>query len=291
MSSHRKLSDADAAIQILADFQPSRWLTMLATYIDDSGRGQKPTFVFAGWVARAEHFIAFDKEWQSILDEKPRLAYLKTKHAMALHPGEQFKGWTRKQIDARIDKFMKAIETHYLARVSISVPYKHFETHYLGRIAERMDTPYVFAAYLVMIGAVGSLYEEGCRETVQFVYDTTDWKEQDLITSGWRHMVDTAPPRFRPLLGNPPDFRDDKVVLPLQAADLYAWHLRKAHMLSRRSGRQWEHPIWERLQQSRQVIEHECSATEIANSARMVRAMHDELKLRFRYDDKPKRKQ
>lgn len=277
------LSEADAAILCLTDFRPKRcWLAMLRTYIDDSGRGQKPNFVFAGFVARAEHWLDFDKAWQAALAGLPVLAYLKTKDGMAQRPGGPFKGWHRKDIDQRMGDLMTVIESNYAARVGFSVPHDLFAKYFGGRIAKRMDTPYVFTAYLLILNTLRALYDEGCREIVDFVFDTTDKTEQDLIRNGWWIARRTALPRLKPLMSNPPDFRDDKIVLPLQAADLYAWHLRKA-----RQTLGWDHPIWQRLEASRRVVEHDCEEAEIAKVSKRIRELHDQFGLRFFYDPKP----
>jgi hypothetical protein len=48
------------------------------------------------------------------------------------------------------------------------------------------------------------------------------------------------------MFGDPPVFRDDKWMLPLQAADLYAWHARKERELAS-EGKEYQHPGWKRL--------------------------------------------
>jgi hypothetical protein len=50
----------------------------------------------------------------------------------------------------------------------------------------------------------------------------------------------------KPLFGDPPIFRDDKTFLPLQAADLYAWHARKERALHS-EGREYKHPGWKAI--------------------------------------------
>jgi|SRR5208282_328124 len=280
------LSEASAEILALVDFRPKRcWLAVLRTYIDDSGRGQKPHFVFAGFVARAEHWLEFNKAWQAALAGPPVLDYLKTKDGMARRPGGPFKHWHRKDIDRCMDELMTVIESSYAARVGFSVPYNYFTKYFGGQIAKRMDTPYVFTAYLLITATLVSLYAEGCREIVEFVFDTTDRTEQDLIRKGWWGALDTAPHHLKPLMANPPDFRDEKQVLPLQAADFYAWHLRKV-----RQNPEWNTSIWQRLQASRCVVEHDCEELEIAGLANRVQQLHDQFGLTFFYDLKPRRK-
>jgi hypothetical protein len=252
---------------------------MLRAYVDDSGRGQRPNFVFAGFVARGEHWLDFDKEWKRALDREPPLAFLKTKDAMSARHYGPFKGWKRKHINERISDLTAVIENTHIARTAFSTPYQSFEKHFRGLIAERMDTPYILTAYLLIIHSIGALYDEGCREVVEFVFDTTDQEEQNLLRKGWFGALLTAPPHLRPLMARPPDFLCDQRVLPLQAADLYAWHFRKN---ANSSG--WDHPIWTRLKQTRLVLQHECAEGELARFAKTLERVQKETGTVFPYD-------
>jgi serine/threonine protein kinase len=53
----------------------------LQAAIDDSGRGQRPTFVFAGFVLSDEQWLPFVDEWKAVLDEHPKIEYFKMKEA------------------------------------------------------------------------------------------------------------------------------------------------------------------------------------------------------------------
>ena len=64
-------------------------------------------------------------------------------------------------------------------------------------------------------------------EKIDFIFDTTD-KDAMEIDRVFRQTMFTAPERIKALklIDNPPVFRDDKVFLPLQAADLLAGQIR-----------------------------------------------------------------
>lgn len=55
----------------------SRCFAVLQFWLDDSGKGQPPVFVLAGYVARVEQWNAFADEWQIFLNQNPRLEYIK----------------------------------------------------------------------------------------------------------------------------------------------------------------------------------------------------------------------
>ena len=58
-----------------------RVLVMLQAYIDDSGNGDPPVYVLAGFVASSDEWEIFTDEWQALLDAPPRLEYFKMKEA------------------------------------------------------------------------------------------------------------------------------------------------------------------------------------------------------------------
>ena len=58
-----------------------RYQLTLQASIDDSGRGQKPVFVLAGYVAKSDDWGAFSDEWEIALHERPRIEYFKMREA------------------------------------------------------------------------------------------------------------------------------------------------------------------------------------------------------------------
>jgi hypothetical protein len=49
----------------------------LQAFIDDSGRGQHPAFVLAGWIASPEQWAEFSDEWKRVLHQSPRIEFFK----------------------------------------------------------------------------------------------------------------------------------------------------------------------------------------------------------------------
>jgi hypothetical protein len=62
-------------------------------------------------------------------------------------------------------------------------------------------------------------------ERIDFYFDTRS--EKSAITKGWEAFVSRRPDAFRQFCGATPRFEDDKDFLPLQAADFWAWWIRK----------------------------------------------------------------
>jgi hypothetical protein len=87
----------------------------------------------------------------------------------------------------------------------------------------------------------------GIQEKVDFIFDTSSEEEQHYVLNAWHFWKQNEWFEERKaLFGDPPIFRDDKVFLPLQAADLYAWHARKERA-TRLEGHEYEQPGWKAI--------------------------------------------
>jgi len=222
----------------------SRMLAMLQVYVDESGRGQESgAYVAAGFIASVETWLEFSRDWQIVRDEPPALAYFKTKEAMGMggSPFEQFRGWTREEADHRIDKFAALIDKHKLIPTRVFIPHRHHERVFKGRVSREFDNPFFLPSYSIIQVTLRNLAARGIKEKVDFIFDRTTRKEKKLILKAWDFFREYAARQTKPLMGNEPDFRDSKEVLPLQVADLHAWHARKyAEMRAR--GREGHEP-------------------------------------------------
>ncbi len=67
--------------------------------------------------------------------------------------------------------------------------------------------------------------ELGIDEPIDFVFD--DESEKTRLAGMWDMLKLSSSPEIRRNMGGEPIFRKDEKVLPLQAADLYAWWVRK----------------------------------------------------------------
>jgi len=217
-------------------------------YLDDSGRASGPTYVIAGFLSTAKTWRWVAQKWMEVLDTPPILAYFKMKEAM--NPGaskkhqSQFFGWPREAIDETIELFTELIWRTVSMRIRITVPNIEYGHIFKGKVGPHVDFPYWLAHVSAMMETTRLLAAHGIQEKVDFIFDTASEREQHWILNAWHFWKqnDWFEER-KPLFGDPPIFRDDKTFLPLQAADLYAWHARKERGL-RSEGREYEHPGW-----------------------------------------------
>jgi hypothetical protein len=218
-----------------------RLLMVLQAYIDDSGsEPQSPVFVLAGFVASATQWAAFSNDWQDVLDQEPKLAYFKATQAERLQDEfDRRKGWTSAKRKDRIISLARVIRKHIPEKFFVAVGNRQFSKYMKGikvpRNYHAVDTPYFMLFYhiILCISAFHSLYR--AIEPCDFIFDDQGSVGKQAL-SWWDffkvHAKHGATFDFSPFLGSPPCFKDDKVFLPLQAADLFAWHVRRGFSLS-----------------------------------------------------------
>jgi hypothetical protein len=268
----------------------ARLLAVMNVYIDNSGRGQTTgDFVYAGYMAPVQNWLVFNHAWQRILDLPPRLDYWHTLHAMAQTPSKLFHGWTREECEARLYQFIGVVHACGLIKVRVAIPHDHYKTAFDHKVAPRFDNPYFLPAYSIMQVTLRGLVQNGFTEKVDFVFDhEASPKEEHFITNAWEvfwAMMDHWPEEYAPMkaiLGDPPQFKNDKEVLPLQAADLFAWFARQ-HGLYRPRGKTYDHLAWQSLCAVPGPV-REWKETELVNVVKGVHEFARLNSLRLQYD-------
>jgi hypothetical protein len=96
---------ASASVAVTA---PTWYLMILQpqAIIDDSGtEPQSRVFVLGGFIASAADWAKFSIDWQTVLDQPPKLSYFKLTEAMSLSAKGQFarhRGWNETKRDSRL---------------------------------------------------------------------------------------------------------------------------------------------------------------------------------------------
>lgn len=194
-------------------------------YVDDSGKNDPPIFVLAGFLATHEAWSEFAVEWQEALAGPPELSYFKMKEANRCNGA--FKGFTKQQRDERLVQLAKIVQKHVEFGISIGIPHAIYNKVFRGRMMETFDTPYTLAFYLIQGSVHKYLLKAGNRDVVDLVFDRQLDRENQILAS--HHItVDGMPSQILERFPRAPEFMDDKQALPLQAADLLAWHIRRS---------------------------------------------------------------
>lgn len=193
-----------------------RALLMLQAYIDDSKTDGK-LFVLGGYIARAEAWAEFSDEWAAELERNGIVEFKMTK--MIAHP-------------ERSQKFYRIIEKHVLGAVSVTLPLAHIEAaleglvwpyHSEGRHVLR--SPYWIAFQAMIQGLASNAASMKLTEPVDFIFD--EQSEVKHVEGVWDDFKRMVPPEVLAFVGDRPIWRPSTTYKPLQAADLYAWWIRR----------------------------------------------------------------
>jgi hypothetical protein len=212
---------------------------MLRAFFDDSNIHQGPVYVLAGWVAPAEKWAPFSNDWQAVLDMKPRVGYFKYSEAMNF--GGEFLGISQASRDEKLKLLVGVLEDYGVVGISASVPHRVFSGWFCKAPAP-FNNPYVMLLYGVIMRLLRYARSIDYRDKVDLIFDT-QLDQMENVMAAWAGFVRDAPDEFRPLLGDPPMFRNDKTTLPLQAADLHAGWLREMNT-AQELGKQQLMPPW-----------------------------------------------
>lgn len=203
---------------------PRKHIVILQAFIDDSASEEGiRNYLLAGYVLDAQSWISFSDDWDSVLRASPKIDYLHMVEANGLRG--QFGGWTSKDRDKKVIDLGKVIEKHQPHSIEISVSQNEMAKYYNPSAPYAFQNPYFLCFYGVILG-LGRIHKLlGIDAPVDFVFDEHGGLGHDVAM--WYQQIKSDQPQLKFLLGSSPIFRDDRKVLPLQAADMLAWHLRR----------------------------------------------------------------
>lgn len=207
-----------------------RWrlLVPFQTYVDDSGGlGHSKHFVLAGLIGHSEDWTVFSDEWRACLAEKPSIKRFKMSEA-ARRSGEFYR-WTAEMRDAKLRSLTRIINRHaQVLTYSVIDLAAHQET-WAKRLPKPLNEAYFHPFQNTIMATCFLLWDNGHREPFEIIFD-----EQEVFGlrakayyPAFRAMMEYKEPEAATLLPPEPWFRSDDQALPLQAADLAAWCIRK----------------------------------------------------------------
>src|SRR5882672_3149158 len=200
-------------------------LVMLQAFIDDSASEQGDRNLFlAGYIQRAPVWTAFSDDWQLVLASHPKIAHLHMVEAESLR-GE-FRGWSASQRDLKIQALAEVIERHGAVSIVCSISRNIFNSVLKPIAPYALSSPYFYCFYGIIITAARWALARNGNVPIDFIFD--EHGALGTEASGWYEVIrQLQKPEIQQFLGSTPVFRDDKKFLPLQAADMLAWHLRR----------------------------------------------------------------
>ena len=200
----------------------------LQAYLDESSDSK--FFVLAGYIATPKAWAEFARDWEEILHFATRGPDGRHRFKMSemAHNGRM----------ADVPIFYRVIEKHVQSGVSVAFQLDHLSSA-LSRITLNgapidwglWRNPYIFAVR-ALTDFLNRLRDEipsaviNQFDGIDFYFDERKF-EKTVIIPGWEEIKKGMPPEMVKLYGATPKFEKDEDYLPLQAADLWAWWVRR----------------------------------------------------------------
>jgi hypothetical protein len=203
----------------------SRFL-VLAYYGDDSGSHGKGPFVVAGYLGTTEDWFYLENEWRKILATAPAITYFKMSECYWLK--DEFHYFSRTAANRKLSQFVDAVCLYAprFAEISSVTNWDEYESAIGdGALQQVFNNPYFFSLHGV-IAQVGKFLKK--NNAVQPVHFTFDHQSNLNYHSGVQYGLirEKSPKEFIGHMGGI-SHEDDREFVPLQIADLIAWHVRR----------------------------------------------------------------
>ncbi|MDO9618349.1 MAG: DUF3800 domain-containing protein [Pseudomonas sp.] len=193
---------------------------MLEAYIDDSAsdfRADK-RLILAGYLQSAEAWERLTEDWTAELARPPALA--------SLHMITCFQGWSEKAREAKINSLVAVLAKYKPLSIECSISRAAYLEDLSGSVPYDLRHPYFPCFVGIMHGVVETVLEEKLEGPVELIFDEQGKVGEDAAL--WYVPLKHMNPAVADVLGGPPRFASDHEVVPLQAADMLAWYVRRA---------------------------------------------------------------
>jgi hypothetical protein len=226
---------------IPAQTRKRRFIAMLKCFVDDSGSDPEPNgvFVLAGYLMEEPRWEDFADRWDAQLKRPYAIDYCRMANAEA---GDgPFEGIDRIHRNRKVLDLAIAINECHPTALYCVMAWKDYMAHIKNKVDPRLDNPYsvLFFKIMAMNSALQVKFNEGIPEKIKeqhgiaikpvdFIFD--DQGPAGLKCLQWYSTLrDRVKGPDRIVISNTPQFKDDRDLTPLQAADMLAWHVRRAY--------------------------------------------------------------
>lgn len=200
-------------------FSVTKEKQMLELYIDDSASDSRvdKRLVLAGYIQSAEAWKRFTEDWKAELDRPPMLK--------SLHMTSSFHGWPEHAREAKINALVAVLTRYQPLSIECSISRAVHANALRPHAPHDLRHPYFPCFVGIMYGVARTVAEEGFSGPVQLIFD-----EQGNVgteAAVWYVPLKHMDPMLVRVLGDEPRFENDDEVVPLQAADMLAWYVRR----------------------------------------------------------------
>lgn len=200
-------------------------VAVLQAYIDDSASkiGDR-TLYLAALIHRADAWEQFSNDWDAALRAEPRIEYFKMVEAQ--NRRGEFKGWSEAERNAKVLALATIIERFQPLSLVCSVSVKHTREVLKPHAPYGLGSEYFPISFAMICGIARIIHGMGIDLPCDVIFDKQDNVSKHVLIF-FDHIMQQQPQEWAQYVSTSPIFRDDREVLPLQAADLFAWHVRR----------------------------------------------------------------
>lgn len=208
-----------------SDVRARKPLAVLQAFVDDSATddGEQRLFL-AGYIHTADKWILFSDAWKEALQLNPPIEYFKMSEANSLKG--QFWGWSVPDKDAKILALARVIRHFKPVSIHCSISRRDVKALMKGKVPYGFADPYGYVFSGIMLPLARQQLKHSNRVPIDFIFDNQEGIGEE-AKFWYKQIRDTQPTAVKKLLSVEPLFRNDRDVLPLQAADMLAWHIRR----------------------------------------------------------------
>ena len=212
----------------------SRFMVVLTAYLDASGNndGRSDTVTVAGFVSNEANWTAFYSEWERALIDLDipidpvsgvRMFHM-SKFAPKAAPYDEEHGWTEQRRRDCMDKLLGIITERAALSVGACVPLSLYDSLLSAPVKRALGGPYGMAAQMLIPNVGLYVHDRNPDPWINYVFESgDDGRDQVQRVFDRASRNNDLRERFRPA---GIEFRDKRMYLPLQAADIIAYELR-----------------------------------------------------------------
>ena len=155
---------------------------------------------------------------------EPSIKYFHMQEARKLDG--QFARWKAKDRDAKIRRLAEVAASYHPWTITAWMSRKEHDAILRPIAPFLLQQPYFSVFYAVIINLARWHHSDGVTLPVDFIFDDQGAVGDEAVL--WYNQIKKwQKPEIAALMGSVPKFENDEFVLPLQAADMLAWHIRR----------------------------------------------------------------
>jgi hypothetical protein len=204
---------------------------VIQCFIEDSGSDPKPggIFVLAGYVMDEARWDDFVPRWEAELQRSPGIEFCRMADAES---GEgKFRGIESPFRKMKVKSLARVVQECYPSALVAQMNWDDYAGVVKGNVDPRLENPYAFLFFKIL--AMNAQLQRAANEHADFGFKPVDFIFDQQGPAGLKclewygHLKQRAAEPDRSILAQMPQFKDDRVTAPLQAADMFAWHIRR----------------------------------------------------------------